>query len=174
MVFKETSIGRLILDSIMSSSPSIKTASVQYSPVDASKISQGLTKVASLPYKAEAFKSTQEMMKIAAECLDAMVQMVESTKKQVADFEKAANVRSLIDMMVDNGLIDKGEVQEKVAELAPKSDRELEIIKEAAKLACRRDRSGGIFEFDKTAEDSSKAVSERRGMFDEVIDGEEM
>lgn len=176
MVFKETSIGRMILDSISSGSPAIqKTASVnKYTSEEATRISQGLTKIATLPYKAEAFQSTQEMMKIAAECLGALVQKLESTTQQVANFEKAASVRVLIDTMVDNGLIDKDDVQEKVAELVQKSDRELEIVKEAIKLASRRDRAGGIFEFDKTASDGPVKSDDKRGMFDGVLSGEEV
>jgi DNA-directed RNA polymerase subunit F len=175
MVLRDTTIGRLILDSISSGSPAInKTASVKYTSEETARISRGLTKVASLPYKTEAYQSTQEMMKIAAECLDALVQKLESAEKQVSNFEKAASIRGLIDLMVDNGLIDKGDVQEKIAELVPKSARELEIIKEAVKLASRRERAGGIFEFDKTAGEDSTKSTDKRGMFDGVLSGEEV
>lgn len=170
MLYSHTNIGRLILESIASQE---KTAGVancsKYDPAGARKISSGLTKVASLPYREDVYRNVQEMMKIAAGCINGLCEAVDSANKRAVDFEKVAEVRALIDDMVSYGLISDDGITEKVAELVKKESRDLEIIKEAVKLTARGRDGNVFFENEKTAADQSIAKADKRGMFDDVM-----
>lgn len=165
MVFAKTNLGRIILDTIAGNNPIEKSASSGYKIEEANKISEGLAKVASLPYRGdEAFNATREMMKIASDCISSIVSSLKAKEARVADLEKAAEVRCIVDEMVDSGMMDKSEINEKVAELIKKSSHDLEVTKEAIKLASKSKGSNVFFEAGES--DSSH---EKRGMFDEVI-----
>jgi hypothetical protein len=166
MVFKTTDIGRLILEAVSSNqSTTVKTSSVSYSHDDAIKIAQGLSKVASFPYKEEAYQSTKEMMKIASQCIESMVHNLEESQARVQELEKAASVRNLLDDMLNAGMTDDSDVHEKIAELSKKTPRELEVIKEAIKLAAH----GKGMRFFEEAKDSDGSSMVKRGMFDDII-----
>lgn len=169
MFLGSTNIGRLILDSIINE-PTIKTASFKIDPAEACKVSQGLIKVSSLPYKEDIYKSTQDLMKVAAGYINSMVVELDVAQKRASDFEKAAEVRCLIDDMVGEGLIGEHDLQEKVAELSKKSSRELEIFKEAVKLASKNKSGKNVF-FEEDSEKTA-SVDSKKGMFDDVISTE--
>ena len=164
MFLGSTSIGRIILDSIVGDNLVEKTASISFN--GASQISEGLNKVASLPYNEMSHESVREMMKTAANYIDSMLGSLKSYEKRASDMEKVAEVRCVIDDMLRLGMIGSHDVHEKVAELAQKSPRDIEVIKEAMKLAQSTKASNIFFEND----NEKTASSEKRGMFDEVID----
>jgi hypothetical protein len=169
-MLQRSEIGRLILENLVSDEPSVKTAEVKFVPEDAVKISTGLIKIASLPYKEDVYKSVQEIMKIAAECLRGLCTSLESVQAEKEHLEKVAHVRSLIDSMVDYGMVDEADVDEKIASLVKKTPHELEIIKEAMNLSGRNGGKGVFFEIEKTSDDHQAKSSEKRDMFDSVID----
>ena len=168
MVLEGTDIGRLILDS-MSSEKTAESKQIKEPSVDdARKISEGLAKIAALPYKEEVYNSVQEIMKIASESFGEFVNSFESIRGRISELEKAAEVRSLIDEMVKIGSIDEFSVEEKVAELMQKTLEQIEITKEAMKLV-KEGKEGNVF--DETEKDASYSSSgEKRGMFDAVIE----
>ena len=169
MFIRTTDIGRLILEAVASNKPVIvKTASPQFSIEEATKISQGLAKVASYPYKEEVYHSAQEMMKIASDCLSAMTSSLTTSQARIQELEKAASIRSVVDQMIANGITDESDVHEKIAKLSKKTPHELEVVKEAVDMAVRSKGANVFFE-----DDSSSAVGadgSKRGMFDGVID----
>jgi len=169
MVLKTTDIGRLILEAVASPKPAIvKTASSQFGIEDAVKISQGLAKVASYPYKEEVYSSAQEMMKIASDCLSAMVSSLTSAQTRVQELEKAASIRNVIDQMVANGLTDESDIHEKIAKLSKKTPRELEIVKEAVELTARSKGANVFFEDESSS--ASGTPGDKRSIFDGVIE----
>lgn len=165
MVLKDTNVGRLILEQIATE----KTASVKtertYSP-KASKISDGLFKIASLPYKEEVYNSVQEVMKIASKCINELSSSLKQTESKNSELEKAAEVRVIIDDMIRLGAIDEYSVEEKVAELITKDSHHLEIVKEAVKMSQGVGGGGRFFEFEKEA---SVGTDSKSGMFDEIL-----
>jgi len=169
-MFEQTKIGRLILESIVSDKSSIKTAASKYSIEDASKISDGLMKVASLPYKEDVYKSTQEIMKIAADCLRSVCDALNTVQAKKDELEKISHVRGLIDQMIDGGIVDDSEIEEKIASLAKKSPHDLEVIQEAIKLAKNSNGVNSFFDMEKASGDEKQMPMEKRGMFDDVID----
>ena len=167
MVLKDTDIGRLILDNLSTEKTAeSKTCNVT-SVEDAKKISGGLAKIASLPYKEEVYNSVQEIMKIASEVIGELAESFESSQNRTSELEKAAEVRSLIDEMVKIGSVDEYNVDEKVVELMKKSDHQLSITKEAMKLV-KDGKEGNVF-FDETEKNASVSSDTRKGMFDSVI-----
>lgn len=169
-MIQRTEIGRLILENLVSSEPSIKTAAAKFVPEDAVKISTGLVKIASMPYREDVYKSVQEIMKIAADCLRSLCTSLESVQEEKEHLEKSAHVRSLIDSMVDYGMVDENDIEEKVASLAKKTPHELEIIKEAMNLSGRSGGKSVFFEIEKTSDDHQAKPSEKKSMFDSVIE----
>ena len=130
MISKNTTIGRLILDSIVSKSID-KTASDRFDKSEAVTIADGLQKVASLPYADGTYDSVRGIMKTASECINGMLKELDEAHVRVGEFEKVAEVRCLIDDMVSAGMIGEQDYQEKVAELSKKSMHEpmLQTIK---------------------------------------------
>jgi len=167
MVLKDTDIGRLILDHLSTEktaeSKDIKEPSIN----DAERVSKGLAKVASLPYKEEVYSSVQEIMKIASETIGDLVESFKSIQDRTSELEKAAEVRSLIDEMVKAGSIDEFNIDEKISELMSKTSEQLEITKEAMRLIKNR-KEGNIF--DEMEKDANNSGSDKRGIFDGVIE----
>lgn len=163
MLFKDTNLGRLILENIpMEKAANKKT---NFDATEAVKIADGLSKVASYPYSEDVYKSVQEMMKIASECLYNLKSAFDEALEKKANLEKAAEVQCIVEDMALNGLVGEHDVKEKIAELMEKSAHQLEVIKEATKLASGG-KSGSMF-FSEDNSPSSKI--EKRGMFDSVI-----
>ena len=132
------------------------------------KISQGLAKIAALPYKEEVYNSVQEIMKIASETFGEFADSFKTVQDQASNLEKAAEVRSLIDEMVKVGAVDEFNIEDKVVELMEKTSEQLEVTKEAMKLV-KEGRDGNIFS-DETEKDAGFSSSgEKKGMFDNVI-----
>lgn len=170
MFLKTTDVGRLILEAVAANGPAhTKTAGAVFARADAVKIAEGLTKTASSPYEKGAYERTQEMMKTASTCITALVNGLEESESKIRSLEKAASIRSVLDSMVASGLTDDSDVMDKIAQLSKKSDHELEIVKEAVKLASGS-RASNIF-FDQN--EAGSAGAEKRGMFDDVIGGGE-
>jgi hypothetical protein len=163
-MLKQTSIGRVIMEYINHDNSVEKTASK--SAVDISEVrkaSQSLEKLASLPYNHEAYEATQGVMKIASDMLLQAAQAIEDSKREISGLKKFAEVHSIIDEMLDSGLVDKSDAREKIAELLQKEN--LEVVKQAMSMV--RGKSGNIF-FDIDSVDSGSG-HEKRGMFDDVI-----
>ena len=168
MLFKDTNIGRLILEHVSMEKSAEKNTSFDVS--QATKIAEGLAKVASYQYNEKVYESVQEMMKIASKCINDLKFAFDAAIEKNAQLQKAAEVQTILEDMANNGLIGEHEVREKVAELMSKSNERLEIIKEAVKLASGG-KDGNIFfnevepVITKTASNSIAKV----GMFDAVI-----
>jgi hypothetical protein len=141
-----------------------KAASIKIDKIEAKKISEGLMKVASLPYKEAAYNSVQEIMKIASTSLDSLIIELDSRDKKINQLTKIAEIREVIDSMIDRRLIEYSGIQEKTAELLKKSDHELEIIKEAIALGSVTSKNIFFEEGEKLA----SATPEKRGIFDGV------
>ena len=106
-------------------------------------------------------------MKFAAACISEAVSSLESTQVRSAGLEKAAGVRVILEDMVNAGLVNEDDLEEKVAELMEKDEHQLQVVREAIKLS---GKGGNVFfvnESEKTAGDKS----EKPGMFDGVVDG---
>lgn len=141
-----------------------KAASSKIDKTEAKKISQGLMKVASLPYKETSYNSIQEIMKIASTSLDSLLGELEERDNKINQLTKVAEVREVIDSMLDRKLIEYSGVQEKTAELLKKSDHDLEIIKEAIALGSITSKNIFFEESEKTASETPA----KRGIFDGV------
>ena len=142
-----------------------KTASSSFQSPEAKKVSSGLQKIASYPYRESTYDAVCGIMKIAADMLDVAADSYETSQGRVESLEKVSSIRVLMDDMIDGGFVDRGDVQEKVAELSGKTPSELAIVKEAIKLAGYNSISS-LFESEKTA---SLVTPEKAGMFDGVI-----
>jgi len=164
MLFKETNLGRLILESI----PMEKSAGnkIKIDPQEVTKIADGLEKVSSYEYNAQVYQNVQEMMKMASACIRNLKSAFENSLEKQAQLEKAAEVRLIVEDMALQGFLGEHEVQEKVAELINQSKERLEIVKEAIKLA-GSGKSTNIFFNDEPS--TSKTASMKRGIFDSVI-----
>jgi hypothetical protein len=165
MLFKETNLGRLILESI----PMEKSAGkkVRVDPQEAVRIANGLAKVASYEYNPQAYHSLQEMMKMASDCILNLKTAFEESMEKQAQLEKAADIRVMVEDMALQGLMGEHEIHEKVAELMNQSKERLEIVKEAIKLA-GSGKSVNIF-FNEDQAMSKTASGSKRGMFDSII-----
>jgi len=145
-----------------------KTSSdASFDSEDIKKISGYLIKCASYAYNPESYKATCGIMKIAGESMSKAIDEIEKIANKVNQLEKASKVRGIIDDMREKELIDDYDTQEKVAELLKKDDRELEIVKEAMKMAGQSQKNIFFQESEKTASNKT----EKPGMFDNVIDG---
>jgi len=168
MVLKDTDIGRLILDHICGEKTAESKVIKEPNADEARKISSGLAKIASLPYKEEIYNSVQEIMKIASEVLGDITESLVLVKNRASDLEKAAEVRVLIDDMIKIGAVDEFNIDEKVTELMAKDANQLSITKEAMKIV--KDRKEGNV-FDETEKNANISSSDyKKGMFDGVID----
>ena len=165
MLFKDTNLGRLILESI----PMEKAASKNqnFDTSEAVKVADGLTKVASYPYSERVYVSVQEMMKMASDCIYKLKSAFDQAIEKKAALEKAADIQCLVEDMAMMGLVGEHDVREKVAELMEKNAHQIEVLKEATKMAsCGK--SGNIFSEDDGASTSTKGMT-KKGMFDNVI-----
>lgn len=160
--FQETNIGRLILQHVMGGET--KTASKKVDVAEIRKVSGDLEKVAGLPYKEEVYHSVQELVKTAAQYLQDSADELESSLSREAELRKAMEMRSILDDMVHYGILDPEEAEEKVAEMAKKTEQEIEIVKTAVEMVKSGKSGSALFDLDKTA-----AKSGKRGMFDEVF-----
>jgi hypothetical protein len=142
-----------------------KTASKSIDLNEAKKVSTGLQKLASLPYKEDVYNSVKEIMKIASESIDSMVAELSEKTAELENLVKVSEVREIIDTMIDKGIIGKHDIQEKTAELIKKSGRDLEIVKEAIML--NGTASKNIF-FEDSEKTASVSPDSKRGIFDGV------
>jgi len=164
MILKDTSISRLIYENVSLEKTASKSTEQKYVQ-DANKISESLIKVASLPYKEEVYNSVQEIMKIASECIKELKSSNEHALGRLSELEKAANVRVLAEDMIRSGVLGEDNLEEKVAELMSKTAHELDVTREALKLAQQSSASGNsFFELEKEA-----GNNEKTGMFDGII-----
>jgi len=168
MFLKDTNVGRLILEQVQIEKTAAKKDTSQVCIADAKQISEGLSKVAGLPYKEETYHSLQQMIKLASENMTQLVDVLESVQERNSELEKAAEVRILIEDMVKVGQLDEYNIEDAVTELMSKDDRERSIIKEAFKMSQSQNGTEGnrFFELEKDANLSDG----RRGMFDGVLD----
>jgi hypothetical protein len=146
-----TNLSRLIFGDNTNSSIE-KTASE-----DPIHIADGLSKVASLPYNPSTYQALQSMLKIASESIVKM-------DSELKGLEKKAEVRIIVDDLIENGLTDEFDVEEKVASLLKKSSEELNTVKEAIKLSSVIVQ-GNLFDgMDKAASSAS-----RKEMFEGIL-----
>ena len=151
-------LGRNLTDLIFGKIEHTKVSSQNF---DIDGISAGLEKVAS--------KSTNpavsNMIKVAGQCIDSLKCELESSKKLVSEFEKKAEVRSIIDNMVEFGLTDEYSIEDKVASLLTKTAEELKTMRAAIVLTSELS-NGSLFDgFEKAAESTHAGTS----MFDGII-----
>ena len=131
------------------------------------RISESLSKVASLPYKEEAYGAVCGIMKLASQSIGGFLTEYKKQSEKVKELEKISEIRGLIDEMIENGHISKFDVQEKTAALLKKSYSEIEVVKEAIKLA---NKSVGANIFSAAEQEKTASVpGEKAGMFDTVI-----
>jgi len=164
MVFKETNIGRLILDNISMEKAASKKSN--FDPADAGKIADGLAKVASYSYNEKVYESVQHMMKIASDCLYSLKSAYDETMEKTAVLEKAAEVQCIVEDMALKGLVEEHDVHEKIAQLMNKTPHQLEVIKEAMDMTSGG-KSSNIFSSEDNSS-SSKGMT-KRGMFDSLL-----
>lgn len=161
MLFKDTNIGKLILDHI----PMEKTASDSFDPSVATKTAEGLLKTANIYSSETSYSEAGEMMKTAAKCLYDLKSAFDDVMEKNAKLHKALEVQSIVEDMANNGFVGDYDIREKVAELMDKTAEGLEVVKEAVKLAGNRGGSNVFF-----AEAVTKVASKgKQGMFDNVI-----
>ena len=165
VLFRETNIGRLILESI-SGGATEKRASTKVNVSEIRKVSGDLTKVASMPYNEEVYRSVQELIKTAAEYLDDSASQLEVATARQAELEKAMEMRSILDDMIHYGILDPEDTEEKIAELSKKTINEIEVVKTAVDMIKSGKSGGALFEIEKTA---STGSSGKRGMFDDLF-----
>jgi len=114
---------------------SIKTSSQSHDSADAVAYCNGLEKVSSMPLNPETYPSLMGMLKEASEFIRNMDSELKQKNNALDEFEKKAEIRSIIDDMIESGLTDEYNVEEKVAELLTKDRSELKPIKEAVKIS---------------------------------------
>src|SRR5271169_3450896 len=83
-----------------------KVASKKIDTDEAKQISDGLIKVASLPYKGATYNSVQEIMKIASGSINSLLVELEDRTQKINQLTKVAEVREVIDTMLDRKLIE--------------------------------------------------------------------
>jgi hypothetical protein len=155
-------LGKNLSRLIFGESESTKIASEEF---DAVEISEGLTKVAEMPYNPSTYSSLAGMLKIASQCIDSLNEELQSNKNLVGEFEKKAEVRIIVDDMINNGLTDEYNVEDKISSLLEKDASELKIVREAVKLSADL-KFGSLFEgIDKTASENIT----KRSMFDGML-----
>ena len=137
-------------------------------PNETEKLIGCLEKVASLPCAPEAHSNVCELIKVASDTLRSSVSELQKMKDEVARLTKTATIRSMIDGMLELGIIDRPAVFEKAAELMKKDERGLEIVKAAMDMGTATSKNI----FDASAEDNmtkTASSSEKRGIFDMVL-----
>jgi hypothetical protein len=147
-----TRVGRIILEKLAEGDSSTKIASDTIEP---SKMAESLSKLASCKIKTQGgAEAATAIMKFASDTISELVRKNE-------ELEKAANVRVLIDTMVEKGVVDADGIEEKVAELLSKTSNELEVVKEATNMLIQ---SNSSTLFEKEAESLDPEVS--KAMFE--------
>ena len=144
-----------------------KSASKPFDAAELKKVSNSLEKIAALPYKEEAYDSVCGIMKLASNSINEVLSELNESKNRLVELEKISEIRGVIDEMLDRGLIDRFDVQEKTAELFKKSAHEMEVIKEAICLTTDN-ISKNIFASHETEKVASNESSKRE-MFSEVL-----
>jgi hypothetical protein len=130
---------------------------------DVGKLVEYLEKAAALPYEPDAREAIAGLMKLASKTIESETVELQKMKDEVAYLTKVATIRSMIDGMIEIGLINQSDVFEKSSELIKKDDRGLEIVKEAMHLAGSRAKNI----FDDASEDSGVgAPGKKREMFE--------
>ena len=160
-----TSIERLITNT-NKPKDAVKIASLGFDEQNARKVSAGLTKVASYPYRESSYNAVCGIMKIAANIIDETIDSYSMANDRAEELEKNSSIRGIVDGMIDGGFIGRYDAVEKIAELSVKSSNELEVVKEAMSLASN-DTGSGLFERDKVA--SIAGPKKKAGMFDGVL-----
>lgn len=122
---------------------------------DFEKIAKALNTASSIPYQPHTYEAACGIMKIASQAFEGLL-------KKNQDLEKLSAVRDILDDMIDRGMISKEDVHTKTAALMKKNDRELEVFKEAVKLASVK--TGNIFE-----SETSTISTNQKSMFEDVI-----
>jgi hypothetical protein len=158
-----TTVEQLIREAAGLNAGVVKVASKKADKNEAKKISEGLMKIAALPYKEEVHNSIKEIMKLASGSIDTLISDIVEKDEKINHLTKIAEIRGIVDSMLDKNLIEKNEIQEKTAELLKKSEHEIEIVKEAIALGSISSKNI-FFETEKTASVSYI----KRGMFDGV------
>ena len=154
MVLNGTNVGNLILEHEVDIFTT-KTASLNESPIT---VVDSLDKLAGLNFSSEkSIVAVKGILKIASATLSGLIEKNQS-------MEKSAQIRSLIDDMVEKGLVDSDSVEEKIAELMEKNSEELSIVKEATKMIIQSN-GAGLFEKISSASDTP----EEKSMFDDVL-----
>ena len=166
MLFQNTNIGRLVHESISMDKTASKKPNLNLD--EAIKVANGLEKIASYEYSEKVYQSVQEIMKIASKCLNGLKSAYDQVLEKNAKLEKAAEVQGIVEDLAINGLIGEHDIREKIAEFMNKTAHELEVVKEATKLAsCGK--SGNVFSHDDGAQLTKTGSSTKRGMFDNVL-----
>ena len=158
-------VGQIILDLLGQEDQAEKTASQKYSIDEAKKVAFGLAKVASYPCNENVYSSVQEVMKTASECLAGVIQTLDSAQKRNEELEKAAEVKCLVDDLIESGIVDDGDVEEKVAELMKKDTESLNVVKEAIKIA----QSGNVESLLFDSNHDEQHHGGKRGIFEGVL-----
>lgn len=131
---------------------------------EANKVSEYLLKLSSYPYKENTYDATKNIMKIASDSLKGALESIQEKNKKIGELEKVSEVRNVVDLMVEKGIVNEYNAHEKVSELVQKNEKELEIVKEAINLS---DSSSNNIFFDKDSSGSDTSV--KRTMFDGVV-----
>jgi hypothetical protein len=126
---------------------------------DLQKIAKVLNTAATLPYRPETYEAACGIMKIASQAFDDLL-------RKNTELEKLSGVREIIDDMFERGMISKDDIQEKTSALMKKNDNELEVVKEAIKLAGANLNTNGLFDSDPGTIGTSTS---QRSMFDSVL-----
>jgi len=130
------------------------------------KIAKALNTASSIPYKPETYEAACGIMKIASQAFENLVNALETEKKKSSELEKMSGVRDILDDMLDRGLISKDDIQVKTSALMKKNNNELEVVKEAIKLAGANLNGNGLFDSDAGVSGTSTSP---RSMFDGII-----
>ena len=149
----------MTIESLIKEAYFINPAPKQMKAEEMQKIAKALDKISSLPYKPEAHEAVCGVMKIASQALENMVSALELEQKKSSNLEKLSGIRGIVDDMLEHGLISKQDVQIKTSALMKKTDRELEIVKEAICLAGSNLNGNSLFtDSDQTSGTSNKSI----------------
>ena len=146
-------IERLIKEAYFKDEPAKPSA-----PGDFQKIAKVLNTASSLPYKPETYEAACGIMKIASQAFEELV-------KKASELEKLSEVREIIDDMLDRGLISREDIQEKTSAFMKKNNNELEVVKEAIKIAGANLNTNNLFDSDP----GPVGTSTSKSMFDGII-----
>lgn len=123
---------------------------------DFEKVASALNKAASSSFSPESYEAARGIIKVASHAFSSLL-------KKNQELEKLSAVREIIDDMIDRGLASRDDVNEKTASLMNKNEHEIEVFKEAIKLASVKSMSM----FDGLV--SSDTSTNPKTMFENVI-----